>query len=87
MKRDINVGKGNYEYGERIRGGTSGGIGFSGVLTITFIILKLCGVIEWSWVWILAPLWFPVALIAAFFVVMLIIAGIIGLITWIRGEY
>lgn len=27
------------------------------LLQITFIVLKLCGVINWSWVWVLAPLW------------------------------
>lgn len=33
------------------------GIGFTGLLTLIFITLKLCGVISWSWVWVLAPLW------------------------------
>lgn len=36
---------------------TSGGIGFVGLLQITFIVLKLVGVISWSWVWVLSPLW------------------------------
>lgn len=36
---------------------SSGGIGFTGMLTIVFIILKLCDVIKWSWVWVLAPVW------------------------------
>ena len=35
----------------------SGGIGFVGLLTIAFIVLKLVGVITWSWVWVLSPLW------------------------------
>ena len=35
----------------------SSGIGFTGLLTIVFIVLKLCHVIEWSWLWVLAPLW------------------------------
>lgn len=39
---------------------SSGGIGFWGLLTIVFIILKLCNVIAWSWVWVLGPLWIPV---------------------------
>ena len=35
---------------------TQGGIGFVGLLTIALIVLKLCGVIEWSWwVVILGP--------------------------------
>ena len=36
---------------------SSGGIGFTGLLTIVFIILKLCNVISWSWWWVLSPLW------------------------------
>lgn len=36
---------------------SSSGIGFCGLLTIVFIILKLCKVITWSWVWVLSPLW------------------------------
>lgn len=31
--------------------------GFIGLLTITFIILKLVNVIQWSWLWVLSPLW------------------------------
>ena len=42
------------------------GIGFMGVLTIAFIVLKLCHVIEWSWLWVLSPLWisFVITMIA-----------------------
>lgn len=32
-------------------------IGFFGLLAIVFVTLKLIGVIDWSWVWVLAPLW------------------------------
>lgn len=28
-----------------------------GVLGVAFIVLKLCNVITWSWVWVLAPFW------------------------------
>ena len=42
---------------------SSGGIGFSGLLTIVFIVLKLTGHINWSWVWVLAPLWGGIALV------------------------
>ena len=34
-----------------------GGIGFWGGLQIAFIVLKLCHVIEWSWLWVLSPIW------------------------------
>ena len=35
------------------------GIGFLSVLTLIFITLKLCGVITWSWWWVVAPMWAP----------------------------
>lgn len=35
---------------------SSGGIGFAGALTIVFIVLKLTGVIDWSWWWVLSPI-------------------------------
>lgn len=54
----------------------SGGIGFSGLLTIVFIVLKLCGVINWSWIWVLAPMWVGVALCVA----IILIVAIIGFI-------
>ncbi|MCT0056736.1 hypothetical protein EFK39_10260 [Lactococcus lactis subsp. lactis] len=44
----------------------SGGIGFSGLLQIAFIVLKLTNVIHWSWFWVLSPtiLWIVIFLIA-----------------------
>ena len=40
-----------------------GGIGFCSLLALAFIVLKLCRVIDWSWIWILAPIWIPVAFV------------------------
>ncbi len=59
------------------------GTGFCGLLGLLFIALKLCGVIDWSWLWVLAPLWVPVALgisvvlivFAAFVLVTVVTAG------------
>ncbi|MHB8172732.1 MAG: hypothetical protein ACYDG6_14580 [Thermincolia bacterium] len=42
---------------------TSNGIGFTGLLTILFIGLKLTGIINWSWWWVLSPLWIPATVI------------------------
>ena len=39
------------------------GTGFSGLLAIVFIVLKLLGVINWSWWWVLAPIWIPLAIV------------------------
>lgn len=40
---------------------TINGLG-STLLLVAFIVLKLCHVIEWSWLWVLAPLWIPFAI-------------------------
>ena len=41
---------------------TRSGIGFCGLLTIAFIVLKLCNIITWPWIWVLSPLWISFAL-------------------------
>jgi hypothetical protein len=38
-------------------------ISFAGLLTIVFIVLKLIGKINWSWFWVLSPLWIGFALV------------------------
>lgn len=40
------------------------GIEFGSLLLLTFIILKLCHVIEWSWWWVLSPAWIAAGLVA-----------------------
>ena len=47
----------------------SGGIGFVSALQIAFIVLKLCKVIDWSWLWVLSPTWIPIILVIIIFVV------------------
>lgn len=42
---------------EKEKSSNNRGIGFAGLLTIAFIILKLCGIISWPWIWVLSPLW------------------------------
>lgn len=42
---------------------SSNGIGFIGLLTIVFIVLKLLHKIEWSWAWVLSPLWIMASLV------------------------
>ena len=50
------------------------GIGFGSLLTIVFIVLKLMGVIAWSWVWVLAPTWIPIAVLLVVLAVVALIA-------------
>lgn len=33
------------------------------ILFVIFLILKLCGVIAWSWLWVTSPLWIPIPLV------------------------
>lgn len=45
------------------------------LLLIVFIVLKLTGIITWSWWWVLSPLWIPlvIALIVTIIFLILII--------------
>lgn len=53
------------------------GGGFSGALTIAFIVLKLCHVIDWPWIWVLSPLWIS-------FAIAIVVIGIILLVFFIK---
>ena len=55
--------------------GTSKGIGFLGLLAIAFIVLKLVGVISWSWLWVLSPLWIPIVIASL---------GIVICVIWLK---
>lgn len=55
---------------------SSGGIGFCGLLTIIFIVLKLVGIAPiaaWSWWWVLSPLWI------GFLAIILIVGGLFSI--------
>lgn len=51
----------------------SSGIGFGGLLAIVFITLKLCHVIDWSWWWVLCPLWIPLAFVLSIVVILAVV--------------
>ena len=54
--------------------------GFTTLLAIAFIVLKLCNVITWSWLWVLSPLWIPIAitiLSLLFFLILYIVLYIV----------
>lgn len=54
------------------------GIGFVGLLTIAFVVLKLCEIINWSWWWVISPIWIS----AIIFMVVLI--GVLGSFMMLR---
>ena len=41
---------------------------------LIFLILKLTGIINWSWFWVLSPLWIPLAMVIVVFVFLVLIA-------------
>lgn len=58
----------------------SSGISLSGLTFIVFLVLKLCGVIDWSWWWVTAPLWGPFALLIAGLIVYCLVLMLIATI-------
>lgn len=47
----------------KLENNSNGGNGALSILLIAFVILKLCHVIDWSWWWVLSPLWIPFILL------------------------
>lgn len=64
----------------------SGGCSFSGLLTIAFIVLKLCGVINWSWWLVFLPLIISIGLPIAIVLIMLLVYFVCGLCVSIRNK-
>jgi hypothetical protein len=56
------------------------GLGFFDTLAIVFIVLKLTNYIDWSWWWVLSPLWGPFAAFAGIVLVVGLVAFIVYLI-------
>ena len=56
---------------------TAGGIGFGSTILLIFIILKLVGVIVWSWWWVLSPIWIPVVLLMAVSILLFVVYRIV----------
>lgn len=61
---------------------SAGGMGCLGFLSVllgvAFIILKLVGVIEWSWVWVLAPIWIYAAATLLIIIAVVILAVLVS---------
>lgn len=53
---------------------TYSGIGFCDLLCIVFIVLELWGIITWSWLWALCPIWIP----AIFIIIIAIISAAVS---------
>ncbi len=55
---------------------STGGVGFVGLLQVAFIVLKLCGIINWSWLWILAPIWITAGIVVLLLCIAFILASL-----------
>lgn len=59
----------------------------TGVLGVAFVVLKLCGVIDWSWLWVTAPFWAPWVLmligVFLFVVVPILFMVLVDLSLWL----
>ena len=51
---------------------TYSGVSFTGLLTIVFITLKLVGVIDWSWWWVISPTWIAIVLAIVIYLIVFI---------------
>jgi hypothetical protein len=54
-------------------------VGVIGILTVAFITLRLVGITRWPWLWVLCPLWLPIAFYTAFALVFLILGVVYNL--------
>lgn len=61
-----------------------GGIGT--ILAIVFMVLKLTGYIDWSWVWVFAPIWIPLALACGILAIYGIIIVVIAIVAAIASR-
>ena len=61
---------------DKIQTASSGGVSFCSLLTVLFIGLKLTNHIDWSWWWVLAPMWLPVTLVLGICLVIVVVCGI-----------
>ena len=52
------------------------GVGVTGLLQVAFVVLKLCGVIKWSWWWVLSPSWITIGIVILFLLGYIILAVI-----------
>jgi hypothetical protein len=48
---------------------SNNGVSFTSLLTILFIGLKLGHIIEWSWIWVLSPIWISFGIVILIFIV------------------
>lgn len=58
---------------DKTKSNAYGSFPFLGLLALAFIILRLCKVIMWPWLWVLAPLWIPAAIVVVAAIILFIV--------------
>lgn len=53
------------------------------ILTIIFVVAKIWGPLTWSWLWVLSPLWIPIAIFTA----ICLGGGLIMLVCWVITQF
>lgn len=56
------------------------------VLTMTYAVFKLFGIIDWSWIWVLSPIWIQLLLVAVIFIVTGISVFILVVVGYLSGR-
>lgn len=60
------------------------GPGVLSLLLVAFIVMKLCGVITWPWLWVLSPFWIPLVIAVVALIIAVVALIIIGLAVFIK---
>lgn len=50
------------------------------IVFLAFLMLKLANIIDWEWLWVCAPLWLPVGVGAALFIIYIIVTVALSMI-------
>ena len=64
----------------------SGGISILPFLGLAFVVLKLCKVIDWSWLWVTCPFWACLAIIIIWLLVVFITAIVVAIYKQLKSK-
>lgn len=66
-----------YDNDNKVSTSARSGLGLGSVLGVVFIVLKLVGIIDWPWIWVLAPFW--ISFILGVIVIAITVAVLVGI--------
>lgn len=65
---------------------SGGGVSALGLLGVAFVILKLCGVITWSWWLVTLPFWFGLALVLVLLLAVVALVALGSFVEWVARK-